>query len=142
VSEYSALSPASEAIYAALNVPELLALAPGGVGDDVAQGTGYPFVEYSISEAPIGQMGGRPGAGRTLELALRLRVYTQYVGKRQAQAVMGTAIQLLVVPPPMTGFDSWAIFHDDTVDGGKIEIAGVVVNELDANLRLFVRERP
>jgi hypothetical protein len=137
---YSALSPVSAAIYSALNVAALLALAPGGVGDDVAQGTGFPFVLFDVSETPIGQMGGKPGTGRTLAIDLRLHVFTQYVGMNKAQAIAAKCIQLLASPPAVSGFDSWAIFHDDTVPVGRELIAGVEVNELVVNMRLYVRE--
>lgn len=139
---YSALPAVSAAIFGALNVQGLLALAPGGVGDDIPQGSVFPFVLFDVGETPIGQMGGKPGTGRTLEIALRLHVYSQYVGMSQAQAVMAKCIQLLASPPAVSGFDSWAIFHDETVPVGRELIAGVVVNECVANLRLFVTETP
>lgn len=139
---YSALSPVSAAVYTALNVSALTALAPGGVGDDVAQGTGYPFVLYDVAETPLHGLGTKPGTGRTLEMSLRLHVYTQYDGMSQAQAVMAKAIQLLADAPAVTGFGSWAIFHDETVPVGAEVIAGVPVNELVANLRLYVTEIP
>jgi hypothetical protein len=139
---YSALSAVSAGVYGALNVQDLLTLAPGGVGDNIPQGSGFPFVLYDVSEAPIGQMGGRPGTGRTLAIALRLYIYTQYAGMSQAQAIAAKCIQLLAHPPAVTGFDAWAIFHDETVPVGRDMIAGVVVNELVVNLRLFVTETP
>jgi hypothetical protein len=139
---YSALSAVSAGVYGALNVQSLLTLAPGGVGDDIAQGTSYPFVLYQVSEAPIAQMGGRPGTGRTLAIALRLYIYTQYAGMSQAQAIAEECIALLAHPPSVSGFNSWAIFHDETVPVGRDMIAGVPVNELVVNLRLFVTETP
>jgi hypothetical protein len=137
---YSALSPVSAAIYAALNVAGMLALAPGGVGDDIAQGTGYPFVLYEVSETPMHGYGTKPGTGRTLEMAIRLYVFSQYDGLSQAQAVMAKAIQLLADAPAVAGYGSWAIFHDETIPVGSELIAGVRVNEIAANLRLYVTE--
>ena len=49
MTSYSALSPVSAGVYAALNVAGLIALAPGGICDDVAQATGYPFVLFDVS---------------------------------------------------------------------------------------------
>lgn len=142
MSVYSALSAVSAAIYSALNVSDLIALAPGGVCDDVAQGSSYPFLLYAVSEEPWHGMGTKPGTGRTLQVSLRLHVFSQYAGMSQAQAVMAKAIQLLTEPPSVTGFGSWAIFHDETVPIGPELVAGVSVHELAANLRLYVTEIP
>src|SRR2546428_9469626 len=61
---YTTLFRSSAGIYAVLNVAALLALAPGGVGDDIAQGTGYPFVLYEVHETPQGGFGTKPGTGQ------------------------------------------------------------------------------
>jgi hypothetical protein len=142
VPSYSSLDAVSSAIYAALNVSALLALAPGGVGDDIAQLTAYPCVLYEVAEAPMHGYGTKPGTGRTLEISLRLYVYSQYAGMAQAQQVMAKAIQLLADAPAVTGYGSWAIFHDETIPVGAELIAGVQVNELAANFRLYITEVP
>jgi hypothetical protein len=61
VTSYSALAPVSAGVYAALNVVALTALAPGGVCDDVAQNTGFPFVLFEVSERPQPAFGTKPG---------------------------------------------------------------------------------
>lgn len=138
---YSALSPVSAAIYAALNVSALTTLAPGGVGDDIAQGTSYPFVLYEVHERTLNGFGSRPGIGnRTLEMDLRLHVFSQFQGFSQAQAVLAKCIQLLATPPTVTGYGSWAIFWDDAIPLSAQLVAGVRVNELVANGRLYVGE--
>jgi hypothetical protein len=138
---YSALDPVSAAIYTTLNVPTLTALAPGGVSDQVAQHTTFPCVLYEVSERPVGGIGSRPGAGRrTLEMALRLHVFSTYAGMLEAQQVMAACIGLLSTAPSVTGYGSWAIFHDDTIPLSDQVVAGVRVNELVANFRLYVSE--
>jgi len=138
MTSYSALSPVSAGVYAALNVAALLALAPGGVGDDIAQGTGYPFVLVEVHEHALGGFGTKPGLGTLPEIDLRLHVFSTFQGWSQAQAVMGKAIQLLVDPPAVTGYASWAIFHDDTITLADQVIAGVKVKELVGLFRLYV----
>jgi len=138
VTSYSALSPVSAGVYAVLNVAALLALAPGGVGDDVAQGTGYPFVLVEVNETAMGGFGTKPGLKTLPEIDLRVHVFSTYQGWSEAQAVMGTVLQLLADPPTVTGYSSWAIFHDDTIALADQEVAGVKVKELVALFRLYV----
>ncbi len=138
MTSYSALSPVSAGIYAALNVAGLTALATGGVGDDIAQGTGYPFVLFDVSETAQGGFGTKPGLGQLPEIGLRVHVFSKYEGMKEAQAVMDKVMQLLADPPAVTGYSSWAIFHDETINLGDQIIAGVKVKELCALFRLYV----
>ena len=139
MTSYSALAPVSAAIFTALNVAALLALAPGGVGDDIAQGTGYPFVLYEVHETPQGGLGTKPGsAGVVVELDLRLHVFSQFDGYSEAQAVIAKAIELLADPPAVSGYASVAIFHDEVITLGDQIVAGVKVKELVATARLYV----
>jgi hypothetical protein len=140
---YSSLDAVSAAVYTTLNVASLLALAPGGVGDAIEQLTARPCVLYAVSErvqAGFGA-GNKAGAGgRTLEVDLRLHVFSEYVGFYEAQSVMSECIRLLADPPTVAGYGSWAIYHDETIPLGREIVAGVVVNELVANMRLYVSE--
>jgi len=138
---YSALDPASVAVHTALNVAALTALAPGGVGDDIAQFSGYPAVLYEVTETNLGGMGTRPGSGkRTLEIDLRVHVFSQYAGFYQAQLVMAKCIELLATAPAVAGYESAAIFHDETIPLASEMVAGVRANELVALFRLYVSE--
>jgi len=141
VTAYSTLDPVSAAVYGALNVAALTALAPGGVGDVIEQNTGFPYVLYEVSEANLGGMGSKPGVGRrTLEVSVRVHVFSSYVGFIEAQQIMATVIQLLADPPAVTGYGRAAIFHDDTVPLSAQIIAGVPVNELVGLFRLYLTE--
>jgi hypothetical protein len=141
VSTYSSLDAVSSAVYTTLNVAALTALAPGGVGDAIEQRTGFPYVLYEVQERVVGGLGSKPGTGkRTLEVDLRVHVFSQYVGMIEAQQVMAKCIELLADAPVVTGYGSWAIFHDGTVPLPGEIVAGVVVNELVANMRLMVSE--
>jgi len=140
VSSYSALSPVSAAVYTALNVASLTALAPGGVGDDIAQGTGYPFVLYEVHETRGGGLGTKPGQGQLPEIDLIVHVFSQFEGLSEAQSVMAQVIHLLADPPTVTGYGSWAIFHDETINLGDQIVAGLKVKELVARFRLYVEE--
>lgn len=139
---YSALSKVSDGIYAALNVAAVTSLATGGIGDDIAQDAGYPFVLYEVHETPQHHMGSQPGrAGQMPLIDLRVHVFSQYEGMTQAHAVMDAVIGALVTPPTISGYASWACFHDDTIDLGDQIIGGIKVKELVANFRLFVELR-
>lgn len=139
MTSYSALAPVSAGIYTALNVAAVTDLATGGVGDDIAQGTGYPFVLYEVHETPIAHMGSQAGrSGQLPQIDLVVHVFSTFQGLSEAQAVMNAVIGALVTPPTVTGYSSWAIFHDDTINLGDQIVAGVKVKELVARFRLFV----
>ena len=141
MTSYSALSPVSAAVYTVLNVAALTAIAPGSVGDDIAQGTGYPFVLYEVHERAIGGFGTKPGLGQLPEIDLRVHVFSQFQGFSNAQAVMSQVIALLTAAAPtVTGYASWAIFHDETLNLGDQIVAGKNVKELVALFRLYVEE--
>jgi uncharacterized protein DUF3168 len=138
VTSYSALSPVSAAVYTVLNVAALTALAPGGVGDDIAQATGYPFVLVEVHEKALGGFGTKPGLGTLPEIDLRVHVFSTFQGFSEAQRVMGKVLELLKDPPTVVGYSSWAIFHDETIALGDESVAGVKVKELVARCRLYV----
>ncbi len=139
---YSALDPVSAAIYSTLNVSALTTLAPGGVGDDIAQLTSRPSLLYEVQERNLGGLGQKPGTGRTMEIDIRLHVFSEAQGFIEAQQIMAVAIGLLRDAPAVTGYGSWAIFHDDTIPLADEEIAGVKVKELVSIWRLYVTEIP
>lgn len=139
MTSYSALSPASVGLYAALNVAAVTSLALGGVGDDIGQGTLFPFVLYEVHEKPVMHMGSQPGrSGQLPQVDVLVHVFSQYGGLKEAQTVMDAVIGALVSPPAVTGYASWAIFHDETINIGDQLVAGVKVKELVARFRLFV----
>lgn len=135
---YSALSPVSAGIYAALNIAAVTALALGGIGDDIAQGTGYPFVLYEVHEKAMGGFGTKPGHGQLPQIDLIVHVFSQFEGMSEAQGVMNQVLAALADPPTVSGYASWAIFHDETINLGDQIVAGIKVKELVARFRLFV----
>jgi hypothetical protein len=131
----------SAAVYTTLNVAALTALAPGGVGDAIEQLTVFPNVLYEVRERIVGGFGSKPGTGkRTLEIDLRLHVFSQHAGFIEAQQIMAKCIELLADAPAVTGYGSWAIFHDETVPLPGEMVAGQRVNELVGLFRLMVSE--
>ncbi len=138
MTSYSALSAVSVGVYAALNVSAVTTLATGGVGDDIAQGTGFPFVLFEVDETPKGGFGTRPGVGQLPQVDLTVHVFSKYEGMSEAQAVMNQVIGALATPPTVSGYSSWAIFHDETLNLGDQLIAGIKVKELVARFRLYV----
>lgn len=138
MTSYSALSPVSAGVYTALNVAAVTTLATGGVGDDVGQGTGFPFVLFEVHERPKGGFGTKPGVGQLPEIELIVHVYSQFAGMSEAQGVMDQVLKILANPPTVSGYSSWAIFHDTTINLGDQLVAGIKVKELAATFRLYV----
>lgn len=141
MASFSALAPVSAAIFNALNVAALLALAPGGVSDVVPQNTSYPCVLYEVSDQKqCGGFGTQPGRGQLPELDVRVHVFSQQQDLSEAQGLVALAISLLATPPAVTGYGSWAIFHDQTLDLGDVVVANVTVHEIVAIFRLYVEQ--
>lgn len=135
---FSALSPVTAAVYTALNVPAMTALA--GVGDDIAQKTTYPFLLIEVSESVVPTLGTRPGTGRTVEIDLRLHAFAKGDSWKVAQNVAAKAIELLATPPAVTGYASAAIFHDETMRLDEQVVAGEKVKELVILMRMLLTE--
>jgi hypothetical protein len=134
----SLLSPASVAVYAALNVASLQALAPGGIYDDVPQAPTYPFVWYEVRERDVRGF----GTGALPEVELRVHAFSTYQGMREAQLIVDKVIELLRdASLSMTGYEqAGRVFYDDTVALTDEDVNGVKVKELVASFRIFGRE--
>lgn len=140
---YSALSPVSGAIVAALQGAAFAAVCLGGAYDDVPQNPTYPFVLYTVSEKPIGGLGTKPGVGRTLEIGIRLHAFSQFGGMTECQAVLREAIramfaQALTVPGYTVDGEP---FHDDNVALPDELVGSQKVKELVGLFRLYVTEQ-
>lgn len=137
---YSSLDAVSMGVYSALNVAAVTTLATGGVGDDIAQNAGFPFVLFEvIHEKPIGGFGTKPGViGQLPQIDLLVHVFAQGESFVAAQGVMNQVVAALTNVPPVTGYSSWAIFHDETINVGDQIVAGLKVKELVARFRIFV----
>lgn len=140
---YSGLDAVSVGVYSALNVSPVTSLATGGLGDDIAQGTAFPFVLYEVHERPQFHMGSQPGrSGQLLEIELLVHVFAQDTATagamKTAQQVLDAVVGVLVSPPTVTGFSSWACFFDEAINLGDQLVAGIKVKELVGRFRLFV----
>jgi hypothetical protein len=150
VTSYSALSPVSVALYSALNVAAVTALATGGVGDDMEQrvvatdGSFPTFLLYVVSEKAVGGFGTKPGLKQLPQVDVRLHAFAQYDGAKPAQALLDAALGALFTAfdptsPTVTisGYATCSLFHDDTSEPFDSLVAGLKVKEVVANLRLF-----
>lgn len=137
---YLSLSAVSAAIYTALNVSGLTALATGGIHDSVLpQATTYPCVMFVVSEDRDAGSFGSSRSKRPL-ISLRVHVFSTYVGMSEAQSVMKKVVELLEAPLTVSGYNNWAIFYDSTTPLPDQVVAGEVVQELVAEFRLYVEE--
>lgn len=137
---YLALSPVSDAVYTLLNVSGLTALlSSGGLSDDIAQATTFPFVWFEVSERE--QRGF--GTGGLPEVNLRVHAYGQSTsGLSALQTITQKVIQLLKDQAlTVTGYTQCGlIFYDETLTFQDEFINGVKVHELVAQFRIYVQE--
>lgn len=135
---YLALSPVSVAVFTALNVAGLTALATGGVHDDVPRNPSFPFVWYEVRERELGRMGG----GGFPEVELRVHVFSSYQGAKEPQAIGAKVVELLRDQSiSISGYNqAGKIFYDETQLLTDELIAGVKVRELVSFFRIYAEE--
>jgi hypothetical protein len=139
VTSYSALSPVSVGVYTALNVAAVTSLARAASATTSRRAPGIRSCSTRCTRQPQAHMGSQPGrSGQLPQIDLTVHVFSQFAGLSEAQAVMNAVIGALATAPAVTGYSSWAIFHDDTINLGDQLVAGVKVKELVAKFRLYV----
>lgn len=92
----SAIKAVQTAIYSTLNGDStLLALATGGVHNDVPDGQSYPHVLISLpTETPWHTFGG-PSVGLGWNVVARVHVYSRYQGDSEALDIHNRIVTLL-----------------------------------------------
>lgn len=151
MSVYSALSPVSGAVYAALNVAALTSLlvssstgAQGSVVDSVPIGNVRPFLFFEVSNAKqLGGFGTWPGHKDLPECELRLHVIDDQPNVSECQTILAMAVQLIYQPGALSvaGYTVCAgqpMTDIQLLNLGDQIIAGVVVHEEVAIVRLLV----
>ena len=133
------LDPVSAGIYTLLNVAALTSLASGGISDDTAQQTAFPFVWYEVAE-PADLRGF--GTGGLPEIDLRVHVFSTYEGMQQAQVIGEQVIALLKDQTvSVSGYTQCGhVFYDRTVPLPEEVLNGVKCHELVSFFRLYVEE--
>ena len=133
-----ALSPVSVAVYGALHVAGLTALATGGIYDDVPQAPTFPFVWYEVSERD--QRGF--GTGGLPEVTLRVHAFSTYAGAAQVQSLIAKVVELPKdVSLTVTGYRACgSVFYDETSEIFDELLNGVKVKEQVAHFRIFVEQ--
>ena len=137
------LDAVSAAVQTALDVPALVALAPGGVWASVPEGTAFPLVLFEVGEAAQwGGFGSRPGVGMLPEVDLRIRVFAQTGGIAAVHGILAKVLELLADPPTVAGYRCPAIIyrstspaHEDMRDGRKVQA-------IVADFSIFVEATP
>lgn len=133
-----ALNPVAAAVYTALNVEAVTNKAIGGVHDDLPQTVTLPCVLFSVHERPAGGF----GTVALPEIDLRVHVYSQYAGWKEAHAVMQQVIlKLKDRALTVSGYtQAGLVFYDGTQSVGESMIRGVKCKELMAMFRVYVEE--
>lgn len=142
---YSALSAVSAAVYTALNVAALLAIAPGGINDAIPQPTIYPLVFFEVSNAKqLGGFGSSPGHNDMPECEVRIHAFSEQQNVSEAQAILNLAIGLIYAPGALTVAGYTVCANQPMTDlqilnlGDQV-IANVVVHEEVTILRVIVQ---
>lgn len=142
---YSPIQPVSEALFAVFQDATLLALAIGGAQTDVPEDPTYPFLWFEVLEQDQrGGFGTKPGVGALPEIGLRLHAFdiaNSVEGWVTCQRIIARAKALVADPPTVSGYSSWAIFHDETHPLPDQILNGVKVKELVSMHRLYVEEQ-
>jgi hypothetical protein len=136
---YLALSPVTVAVYTALNVAGLTALATGGIYDDVPQAPSFPFVWYEVREAR--DLRGF-GTGGLPEVELRVHVFSTYEGAAQVQSLTAKVVELLKdVALTVTGYAQCGrVFYDATSEPFDELLNGQHVREQVSQFRIYVEQ--
>lgn len=135
---YLSLSPVSVALYSALNVAGMTALATGGIYDDVPQAVTFPFVFYEVQERDVRGF----GTGGLPEVTLRVHAFSQSTTMAAAQSIIAKAIELLRDQAlTVTGYtQAGRVFYDETVPLSDQIVNGVKCHELVASFRIYLEE--
>lgn len=134
------LGPVAVGVMAALNVPAVIAMAPGGVWDQIPRAVGNISVRFELQEQD--QLGGLSADdGAVVELELRVHVYSGYEGFKEARAAMNAVMGQLTGALTLAGFrEIGRPSHQDTVPLPDQVVAGVRVNELVGRWQIFVEK--
>ena len=136
---YLSLDPVSAALYTALNVSALTSLATGGVSADPAQGVTFPFVWFEVLEAR--DVRGF-GTGGLPEVEVRVHVFSQYEGLKEAHQIAAKVIELLRDQAlTVSGYtQAGLVFYDDTVVLPNQMLNGIKAHEVVSRFRIYVEE--
>lgn len=104
----SAIGPVQTAMYGVLSADAtLLALAAGGVHNDVPDGQVYPHVLISKPTETARNTFGGPTQGIGRKVIARAHVYSRYQGDTEASSILSRIVTLLDFQPiAVSGFSS------------------------------------
>lgn len=146
MTSYSAQLAVTDALYTALTVAAVTTLATGGVSDDIAQGTAFPFVLFVVLPRPASGLGSQPGrSGFVSDVTVRVHTFSQYGGGHEAQAITDAVIGALLVAfdatsPTVTivGYKTCDLVWTDTSEPFDSIVSGVKVKEVVAQFSMRV----
>lgn len=137
---YLSLDPVTVRLGALLNVTALTTLITGStivVSASPPQGTAMPYVWVEVHERELGRLGG----GGLAEVDVRVHAFSDAGGPYEAHRIIQKVIELLRDQPlGITGYNSAAVFYDETKLLNDQVINGVKVCELVAFFRVYVKE--
>jgi hypothetical protein len=110
----SAIGAVQVATYAVLSTDAaLLALAPGGVHNDIPDGEVYPHVLISRPTEKAWNTFGGPNTGFGRQVLLRTHIYSRYKGDSEACDILNRIVELLDFQPmTVAGFGAAMVEYE------------------------------
>lgn len=129
--QQSAISGVLAAVYTALNVSGMTALAP--VYNDVPQGQAFPYVYITVSSETRMDAMQAPGKSVLVEV----HAYSQYAGDLEAATLVSKAVELLHYQTlTVSSHTLIACQYEQTYDPGSTDVNGVKTRHLVALFRV------
>lgn len=136
----SSMSPIAAGVFNLLNVAAMTALVGTRIYDDVPRVPVYPFV-WIETLAPRDARGF--GTGGMPEVLIRVHAFSTYQGEKEAQRIIGKAVDLLRDQAiTATGYEQAGLVFNDEPDIPLQDqaIEGVKVQERVALFRTYMKE--
>lgn len=134
------LSPIAAAVFTKLNVASMTALVGSRIYDDVPRSPTYPFV-WIETFSPSDRRGF--GTGGMPEVLIRVHAFSTYQGEKEAQTIIGKAVDLLRDQAiSASGYEQAGLVFNDEPDLNLQDqaIEGVKVQERVALFRTYMKE--
>lgn len=137
MAQLSAIDAVTDAVFDALNVAGMTALATAGVFTNVPQGTAFPYVRIdSPVESRLDTMGR---AGKTVSISVH--AFSNYAGPTKAAEMLSKAVELLhYAALTVAGHSVIAVQYQGGNDAGDEIVNGVTVYHYVGTFDVMVQQ--